>query len=134
VNFGVWYDFRNPKQWYVAWPELYRGLIDQAVLAEQLGFESVWLSEHHFTDDGYLPAISTMLGVLASRTSTVRLGTAVVLAPLHHPLRLAEDMAVVDQLSAGRLEVGLAPGYRQEEFSVLGIDRRQRTPQARVAR
>lgn len=126
MKFGVWYDFRNPKQWYVDWPDLYRGLIDQALLAEQLGFESIWLSEHHFTDDGYLPAISAMLGALAARTSVVRLGTAVLLAPLHHPLRLAEDMAVVDQLSGGRLEVGLAPGYRQEEFSVLGTDRRQR--------
>lgn len=126
MKFGVWYDFRNPKQWHVAWPDLYRELIDQAVFAEQLGFESIWLSEHHFSDDGYLPAISTMLGALAMRTSTVQLGTAVVLAPLHHPLRLAEDMAVVGQLSGGRLEVGLAPGYKPDEFRVLGVDRRQR--------
>lgn len=126
MRFGVWYDFRNPRPWFVPWGELYRGLLDQAVLAEELGFDSVWLSEHHFTEDGYLPSLASMLSVLAVRTSRVRLGTAVLLAPLHHPLRVAEDLAVVDQLSAGRLEVGIAPGYRPAEFSILGVPRRER--------
>lgn len=126
MRFGVWYDFRNPRAWHVDWPSLYGSLLDQAVYAEQLGFESIWLSEHHFTDDGYLPSVSTMLGALAGRTSTARLGSAVMPAPLHHPLRLAEDTALADQMSTGRLELGLAPGHRPSEFRVLGVDRRQR--------
>jgi len=126
TRLGVWYDFRNPAEHRMAWRELYTGLLDQAVLAEQLGFDSIWVSEHHFLEEGYLPSLAAMLAVLADRTSVATLGTAVVLAPLHHPLRLAEDMAVVDQLSAGRLELGIAPGYRPEEFEVMGIPKSQR--------
>ena len=126
TKLGVWYDFRNPAEGRMPWRELYIGLLDQAVLAEQIGFDSIWVSEHHFTEDGYLPSLAPMLAVLSQRTSRVKLGTAVLLAPLHHPLRLAEDMALVDQLSGGRLELGIAPGYRPEEFEVLGVPKRQR--------
>jgi probable F420-dependent oxidoreductase len=126
TRLGVWYDFRNPARWRRPWPELYRETLDQAAHAEQLGFSSVWLSEHHFSEEGYLPSLTAVLGALAMRTSSARLGTAVLLAPLHHPLRLAEDLAVVDQLSAGRLDVGLAPGYKPDEFAVLGVPKGQR--------
>ncbi len=126
MRLGVWYDFRNPAQWRLPWSDLYRGLIDQAVYAEQLGFSSIWLSEHHFLEEGYLPSLAAMLGVMAERTSVARIGTAVLLAPLHHPLRLAEDLALIDQLSGGRLDVGMAPGYRPEEFRVLGVPRSER--------
>jgi probable F420-dependent oxidoreductase len=126
TRLGVWYDFRNPRKWQMPWQQLYRELLDQAAYAEELGFASIWLSEHHFTDEGYLPSMSAVLGALAERTSRVRLGTAVLLAPLHHPLRLAEDLAVIDQLSGGRLEVGLAPGYRPKEFTVLGVPKKER--------
>jgi alkanesulfonate monooxygenase SsuD/methylene tetrahydromethanopterin reductase-like flavin-dependent oxidoreductase (luciferase family) len=126
IRLGVWYDFRNPARWRRPWPELYRETLDQAARAEQLGFSSIWLSEHHFSEEGYLPSLSAMLGALAMRTSAARLGTAVLLAPLHHPLRLAEDLAVVDQLSGGRLDVGLAPGYKPDEFAVLGVPKGER--------
>lgn len=126
TRLGVWYDFRNPARWRVPWPQLYQETLDQACYAEQLGFSSIWLSEHHFSEEGYLPALTAMLGALAQRTSRVRLGTAVLLAPLHHPLRLAEDFAVIDQLSGGRLDVGLAPGYKPDEFAVLGVPKRER--------
>ncbi|MBV9095013.1 MAG: LLM class flavin-dependent oxidoreductase [Streptosporangiaceae bacterium] len=126
TSLGIWYDFRNPRRWRVPWPQLYRETLDQAAYAEDLGFGSIWLSEHHFSEEGYLPSLMAVLGTLAARTSRVRLGTAVLLAPLHHPLRLAEDLAVVDQLSGGRLNVGLAPGYKPDEFAVLGVPKSQR--------
>ena len=126
TRLGVWYDFRNPARWRVPWPQLYAETLDQAAYAEELGFASIWVSEHHFSEEGYLPALSAVLGALAERTSRARLGTAVLLAPLHHPLRLAEDLAVVDQLSGGRLDVGLAPGYKPDEFAVLGVPKSER--------
>jgi probable F420-dependent oxidoreductase len=126
LSFGLWYDFRNPTPWRRPWQRLYQETLDQVAWADSLGFDSVWLSEHHFTDDGYLPAPLPMLAALAIRTSHMRLGTAVLLAPLHHPLRLAEDAAVVDMLSGGRLELGVAPGYRAEEFVLLGVRRAER--------
>lgn len=126
TRLGIWYDFRNPARWRQPWQEFYRELLDQAAHAEDLGYDSIWLSEHHFTDEGYLPSIPTMLGALSERTSRVRLGTAVLLAPLHHPLKLAEDLAVADQLSGGRLDVGIAPGYRPKEFTVLDVPKRER--------
>jgi probable F420-dependent oxidoreductase len=126
LSFGLWYDFRNPAPWRRPWQRLYQETLEQVAWADSLGFDSVWLSEHHFTDDGYLPALLPMLAALAMRTSRMRLGTAVLLAPLHHPLRLAEDAAVVDTLSGGRLELGMAPGYRAEEFALLGVRRAER--------
>ena len=124
MRIGLWYDFRNASR--KPWPDLYGELLDQISWADSAGFESVWLSEHHVTDDGYMPSVFAMLAAIAGRTQNLRLGTAVCLAPLHHPIRLAEDVAVVDILSGGRVELGLAPGYRPSEFEVLGVPRRER--------
>lgn len=126
MRFGVWYDFRNPPQWRRPWPDLYAETLDQIAWVDHLGFDSVWLSEHHVTDEGYLPSIFPLLATIAQRTENVRLGTAVLLAPLHHPIRIAEDAAVVDVLSGGRLDLGLAPGYRTREFQALGVPKTQR--------
>ena len=124
MKFGLWYDFRNPSR--QPWSAVYGELLDQIAWADSAGFESVWLSEHHVTDDGYMPSLFVMLAAIAGRTRNLRLGTAVCLAPLHHPIRLAEDVAVVDILSSGRVELGLAPGYRPFEFEVLGVPRSER--------
>jgi alkanesulfonate monooxygenase SsuD/methylene tetrahydromethanopterin reductase-like flavin-dependent oxidoreductase (luciferase family) len=121
VKFGIWHDFRNPRRWHRPYDVLYRENLEQIEWAEELGYESVWLSEHHVTDEGYLPSLFPMLAAIAERTSTMRLGTAVVLAPFQHPIRFAEDVAVVEQLSGGRLEVGLGLGYREREFVELGV-------------
>jgi alkanesulfonate monooxygenase SsuD/methylene tetrahydromethanopterin reductase-like flavin-dependent oxidoreductase (luciferase family) len=94
----------------------YRGMIDLVRLADDLSFDSVWFSEHHGSSDGYCPSLLPMLAACSSVTSRVRLGTSLLLAPLHDPLRLAEDAAVVDQLSSGRLILGLGLGWRPEEF------------------
>ena len=121
MKFGIWHDFRNPPQWHVPYARLYAENLDQIALAEQLGYESVWVSEHHVTDDGYLPSVFPMLAAIAQRTTTMRIGSAILLGPFQHPIRFAEDVAVLDQLSGGRLEVGLGLGYREREFDLLGV-------------
>jgi alkanesulfonate monooxygenase SsuD/methylene tetrahydromethanopterin reductase-like flavin-dependent oxidoreductase (luciferase family) len=99
--------------------------VDQMVLAEQLGFDSVWLTEHHYADYGLASAPSVLLATLAARTTRVRLGIAVYVIPFHHPLRIAEETATLDILSGGRLTVGLGRGNRPLEFFGHGVPREE---------
>jgi len=94
----------------------YRGFIDYVVEAERLGFDSVFLVEHHFTGQGQVSSSLTLLAYLAARTSRIRLGTAVIVLPWHNPVLIAEQAATLDLLSGGRLELGVGKGYRAAEF------------------
>ena len=106
----------------------YRDTLELVRLAEALGFDSAWVSEHHGTSDGYVPSLLPMLAAFAAATDRIRLGTGVMLTPLHDPLRLAEDAAVVDQLSGGRLTLGLGIAWRPEEFRMFGVPFSERLP------
>jgi alkanesulfonate monooxygenase SsuD/methylene tetrahydromethanopterin reductase-like flavin-dependent oxidoreductase (luciferase family) len=126
VRFGLWYDFRNPPRWRQDPAALYRGILEQIRRAEALGWDDVWLSEHHGIEDGYTPSMLPLACAIAARTERIRIGTSVLLLPLHDPLRVAEDAATVDVMSNGRLELGVAVGYRPGEFTGFGIPSRER--------
>ncbi len=126
MSFGLTYDFRNPAHASRPFAQLYRETLDHIVAAEDMGFDTVWLTEHHFTSDGYLPSLLPVAAAIAQRTRKVRIGTDVILLPLHHPLRIAEDGAVVDLLSNGRFALGAAVGYRPMEFDALGVSVHER--------
>ena len=126
MRFGLAYDFRNPAQWALPWPHFYGAVLDQIAYAEQLGFDTVWVTEHHFVDDGYMPAPLTIMAAIAARTTRLRIGTFILELPLYHAVHIAEQVAVLDQLSGGRIELGLGLGYRAEEFRALGVPRKQR--------
>ncbi|MCD0453344.1 LLM class flavin-dependent oxidoreductase [Actinocorallia sp. API 0066] len=117
---GLWYDLRNPEPSKLTFTELYASVLDQIAWAESLGIGSVWFSEHHFADDGYTPSPLVFAAAAAQRTTTIRLGTNLMLAPLHDPIRLAEDAATVSLLSGGRFDLGVGLGYRHTEYAAFG--------------
>jgi alkanesulfonate monooxygenase SsuD/methylene tetrahydromethanopterin reductase-like flavin-dependent oxidoreductase (luciferase family) len=126
VQFGLLYDFRNPPEWQVPFPQLYAETFEQIKAAESLGYDSVWVTEHHLTEDGYLPSCLPAAAAIAAVTRRVQIGTCVLLLPLHHPLRVAEDGAIVDIISNGRFIFGPGLGYKLDEFEAYGINRLHR--------
>lgn len=119
VDFGLWYDFRNPD------PErpfgaFYREALDQISWAEQQGIGSVWLTEHHFVPDGYSPSPFVLAAAIGERTSRLRIGTNLIVSPLHNPVRLAEDAATLSLLTDGRFALGVGQGYWEREFAAFG--------------
>jgi len=121
------FDFRNPARAGTTMTERYRAGIDMAEWADRNGFVTIVLSEHHGSDDGYLPSALTMAAAMAARTSTIRLSVSAIVAPLHDPIRLAEEAAVVDLISGGRLDLVLANGYVADEFAMFGVSMGERS-------
>jgi alkanesulfonate monooxygenase SsuD/methylene tetrahydromethanopterin reductase-like flavin-dependent oxidoreductase (luciferase family) len=106
--------------------KLYRDLLDDAQLAESLGFDSIWLSEHHFWFDGYCPSDLVAAGAVLGRTTRLGVGTAVMLLPMHSVTKVGADAAALSRLGGGRLGLGVALGYREPEFDGFGLRRKDR--------
>ena len=135
MKVGLYFDLRNPREWPQDWSRLYGFALEMCEEAERLGLDSIWVTEHHLFDDGYLTQPLTFLAAVAARTTRVRLGTAIMLAPLRPAVQIAEEATVVDILSGGRLDLGLGAGYRIPEFALYGADIEQRyiTLDSRIA-
>jgi alkanesulfonate monooxygenase SsuD/methylene tetrahydromethanopterin reductase-like flavin-dependent oxidoreductase (luciferase family) len=134
MKVGLYFDMRNPPQWQVEPSRLYGFMLEMCEEAERLGIDALWVTEHHGFDDGYLSQPLTMLAAMASRTRRARLGTGIMVAPLHAAVEIAEQAAIVDIVSGGRLDLGLGAGYRVPEYDLYGADisRRYATTDARA--
>ncbi len=126
MDIGLLFPFRNPPEWRKPFAQFYAEQLRQTQIAEQLGYDTIWLTEHHFSEDGYSPSLLPIASAIASMTSRVRIGTYLLLLPLHNALRVAEDAATVDIISNGRFDMGVGQGYAVGEFAAYGIDRKQR--------
>ncbi len=134
MRIGLYLDMRNPPQWRRPWARHYSRWLELIEEADRIGVDSVWLSEHHFFEDGYLSQPLGFAAAIAARTSRARIGTAVLLPALERAAQLAEAAALVDVLSDGRLDLGVGVGYREPEFEAFGADstRRYEVVEARV--
>ena len=125
------FDMRNPTNsvdpaFQTDKETLYKTAIDMAVWADEKGFDAIQLSEHHGSDDAYLPSPIVLAAAIAAKTIRIKLRFTLILLPFHNPLRLAEDLAVLDIISQGRVEVVFGAGYVPEEFAMFNIDPKQR--------
>ncbi len=121
LRFGVCYDFRNPPDAELTMPQLYAAALEQIRWLDDIGLDQVWFTEHHFVDDGYLPSWIPVASAAAAVTNRVRFCSDICLLPFQNPVRLAEDLAVLDNLSNGRVELGVGLGYAPREFAGFGI-------------
>ncbi|MAO73600.1 MAG: hypothetical protein CL409_05955 [Acidimicrobiaceae bacterium] len=126
LRFGVMYDCRHVPGGQMTMTDVYSATVEQAVLADKLGFDHLWFSEHHFLEDGYLPAFQPLAGAIAARTTQIRISNDIALLPLYHPVRLAEELAVLDHISNGRMEFGIGMGYVPKEFEAFGVPLKNR--------
>jgi alkanesulfonate monooxygenase SsuD/methylene tetrahydromethanopterin reductase-like flavin-dependent oxidoreductase (luciferase family) len=120
MRLGIYLDLRNPPPWLRSGVRVHAFALELAVEADRLGADSIWVAEHHLFEDGYLTQPLTFLAAVGARTRRVRLGTALLLAPIRRAVEIAEQASLVDLISNGRLDLGLGPGYRRAEFDLYG--------------
>jgi alkanesulfonate monooxygenase SsuD/methylene tetrahydromethanopterin reductase-like flavin-dependent oxidoreductase (luciferase family) len=120
------FDLRVPPFAATTFADQYRACLEMVEWAEGMGAQSITLSEHHGDPAGFTPAPVTLAAAVVARTQRIAVSVAAALAPLHDPVRLAEQLATVDCLAPGRLSVVLGAGYRKAEFEMAGVDRSQR--------
>lgn len=120
MNFGTFLLMQSPSA--QSSEEMYARAIEHAQTAEALDFRNIWLAEHHFSTYGYVGRPVQLATYLAAKTSRIRVGTAVIVVPLHHPLMVAEEIATLDVLAGGRVDIGLGRGYQYYEFERLGLE------------
>ena len=120
MRFGMLHLFENPI--HKAEHDIIREQLELMRAAEDLGFDSIWPAEHHFTEYGYCASPALSLAAIASETRRIRLGTGVGVLPLNHALRVAEDFAFLDHISEGRVDLGVGRGYQPLEFERYGVD------------
>lgn len=126
MKFGLMYSFVVPPDTGCTNLDAYREMDDLLPLAEELGFEGFHTTEHHFQFNGWAPSPLVVLGKAAGLTKRMRLVTNILIVPLYHPLRLAEDVATLDNLSEGRVTLGVSPGYVSEELAAFGVSAKER--------
>jgi len=122
VGVGLW-TMQSTRAHPVQATAAYRRVVEDARRAESLGLASLWTAEHHAWYDGWCPRLMEALAPVAAATERVRLGTAILVAPLHDPRRLAADAAALHRLSGGRLVLGVGQGHRDAEFDLFGLAR-----------
>ena len=127
MRLALRYDMRAPAFGAPA-ADLYAASVEQCAWADRIGFETVYLAEHHGADDGYCPAPIVQASAILARTERMRVHFSALIAVLHHPIRLAEDLAVLDVLSGGRIEMTLGIGYRPHEYAMFDIPKARRVP------
>lgn len=125
MQFGLFHTVQLPEPGRQA--RYYQEALEQVLRAEEMGFESVWFTEHHFSRHGIVPSSLAVLAYLAALTSKIRLATAVAVLPFHNPIQLAESAATVDVLSNGRLDFGVGRGYQWGEFHKFDVPMDQAT-------
>jgi alkanesulfonate monooxygenase SsuD/methylene tetrahydromethanopterin reductase-like flavin-dependent oxidoreductase (luciferase family) len=121
MDFGLFFLMQRDEAW--SEQAVYDSTLEQMLAAESLGYSSVWIAEHHFNDYGLCPVPPVLASYVAARTTTLRLGMGVSLLPLHHPVDLAEQLAVLDVVSGGRLDVGIGRGGTLQDYETFRSDR-----------
>ena len=121
MDFGLFFLMQRDERW--SEQAVYDGDVQQMLAAESFGYHSVWIAEHHFNDYGLCPAPPVLAAFVAARTTTLRVGMGVSLLPLHHPVDLAEQLAVLDVVSGGRLDVGIGRGGTLQDYETFRSER-----------
>jgi alkanesulfonate monooxygenase SsuD/methylene tetrahydromethanopterin reductase-like flavin-dependent oxidoreductase (luciferase family) len=126
THLAMRHDFRMPRDGSSTQAEIYTAAMDQFRWADEQGFHLAVVSEHHGMGDGWLPAPLTVAAAIAAATKQIRVFLSAVLLPLHDPIRVAEQLVVLDHLSRGRVSTVLGAGYRPEEFAMADVDVKRR--------